>query len=306
MSQKICAIVFTCSPAAPHMSLDRVMHLQSLSEADVSPIPRWLKQGVALELKVSITIGEAAMLIASLREELAWEAIDVNCIEVTPLRRKQLQIADMDSTIIQQECIDEIAAFAGVGEKVSDITERAMRGEIDFEGALRERVGLLKGLRKDQLQRAMEERIELTHGAMALVSTMKANGAYCALVSGGFRFFTSRIRQVVGFDEDRSNTLLFDGDELNGKVADPILGREAKLQRLDEILDEREISADACVAVGDGANDLAMIERAGLGVAFRAKPIVAEQANAQINHCDLTGLLYLQGYTEDDIVVSTS
>lgn len=306
MSQKICAIVFTCSPAAAHMSLHRVMHLQSISKAGVSPIPRWLKPGVALELQVSITIDEAAILIASLREELASEAMDVNCIEVTALRRKQLLIADMDSTIIQQECIDEIAAFAGVGEKVSDITERAMRGEIDFEGALRERVGLLKGLRKDQLQMAMEERIELTHGAKALVGTMKANGAYCALVSGGFRFFTSKIRQVVGFDEDRSNTLLFEGDELNGKVADPILGREAKLQRLNEILDEREISADACVAVGDGANDLDMIERAGLGVAFRAKPIVAGQANAQINHCDLTGLLYLQGYTEDDIVFSTS
>ena len=281
------------------------MDLQCISEAEVSPIPRWLKQGVALELQVSITTGEAATLIASLRKELASEATDVNCIEVSPGRRKQLLIADMDSTIIQQECIDEIAAFAGVGQKVSDITERAMRGEIDFDGALRERVGLLKGLRKEQLERVIEERIELTQGAKALVSTMKTNGAYCALVSGGFRFFTSRIKQEVGFDEDRSNTLLFDGDELNGKVADPILGREAKLARLNEILDERALSAEVCLAVGDGANDLAMIERAGLGVAFRAKPIVAAQADAQINHCDLTGLLYLQGYTEDDIVVST-
>jgi len=305
MSQKLRAIVFTCSPALPSLSLDRIMSLPSLVLGDVAPSPRWLKPNVALELQTSISADEVTTVIAALRDELSGESIDVNCIDVGPERRKKLLIADMDSTIIQQECIDEVAAFAGVGEEVSGITERAMLGEIDFDGALRERVGLLKGLDQDDLQRVFDERIRLTDGAEALVGTMKAHGAYCALVSGGFRFFTSRIKQIVGFDEDHSNTLVFDDARLSGSVKNPILGREAKLERLEVIQREREISSASSLAVGDGANDLAMIERAGLGVAFRAKPIVAEKADADIRHCDLTGLLYLQGYSEDDIISTT-
>ncbi|MEM7749943.1 MAG: phosphoserine phosphatase SerB [Pseudomonadota bacterium] len=281
------------------------MALQALEQEAMTPNPRWLKPGVALELQVSISEDRVAMLIASLRDELSGQPIDVNCVDVGAQRRKKLLIADMDSTIIEQECIDEVAAFAGVGGQVSHITERAMRGEIGFEGALRERVGLLKGLAEADLDRVIAERISISDGARTLVNTMKAHGAYCALVSGGFRFFTSQIRQRVGFDEDRSNVLLFKEGKLSGEVAEPILGREAKLERLEAILAERSINPEASLAVGDGANDLAMIERAGLGVAFRAKPIVAEKADADIRHCDLTGLLYLQGYTENQFVDST-
>ncbi len=306
MSHMPRAIVFTCSPAAPCLSLDRILALKGLSLVGALPDPNWLKPSIALELQVSISADVVATVIAALRDELSRESIDVNCIDVGPDRRKKLLIADMDSTIIQQECIDEIAAFAGVGEQVSQITERAMRGEVDFDGALRERVGLLRGLQEVDLHSVIDERLQLTGGAKALVQTMKAHGAYCALVSGGFRFFTSRIRQLVGFDEDHANTLVFDDDQLTGTVQDPILGREAKLQRLNAILNERNLRPSASLAVGDGANDLAMIERAGLGVAFRAKPIVAAQADAEIRHCDLTGLLYLQGYTEDEIVISTT
>ncbi len=306
MPQKLCAIVFTCSPASPCLSLDRLMALPALTREAMSPNPRWLKPGVALELQVSILDDKVAMLIASLRNELGGEPIDVNCVDVGAQRRKKLLIADMDSTIIEQECIDEVAAFAGVGDRVSQITERAMRGEIGFEGALRERVGLLKGLAESDLDRVIKERISITDGARMLVGTMKANGAYCALVSGGFRFFTSQIKQLVGFDEDRSNVLLFEDGKLSGEVDNPVLGREAKLERLEAIMGDKSLTPEDCLAVGDGANDLAMIERAGLGVAFRAKPIVAEQADADIRHCDLTGLLYLQGYTESQFVDSTS
>ncbi|HWU12386.1 MAG TPA: phosphoserine phosphatase SerB [Caulobacter sp.] len=217
-------------------------------------------------------------------------------------RRKRLLIADMDSTIINVECLDELADFAGVKDKVSEITERAMRGELAFEGALRERVGMLKGLSVDALQACYDDRVKLNPGARTLVRTMAENGARCALVSGGFTFFTSRVAQAAGFHLNRANTLIEEGGQLTGTVGDPILGKEAKLAALQEETAALGLTPADALAVGDGANDLAMIEVAGLGVAYRAKPIVAAQAHAKVDHADLTALLYFQGYTTAEFV----
>ena len=217
-------------------------------------------------------------------------------------RRKRLLIADMDSTIINVECIDELADFAGVKARVSEITERAMRGELDFEAALRERVAMLKGLPLVDLQRAYDERVQLNPGARTLVRTMTVHGAKAFLVSGGFSFFTRRVAEAAGFDANRANTLIEAGDVLAGTVGEPILGREAKLAALQEEAANLGVPLSATLAVGDGANDLAMIEAAGLGVAYRAKPIVAAQAHAKVDHTDLTSLLYFQGYRASEFV----
>jgi phosphoserine phosphatase len=217
-------------------------------------------------------------------------------------RRKRLLIADMDSTIINVECLDELADFAGVKDKVSEITERAMRGELAFEGALRERVGMLKGLSVDALQACYDDRVKLNPGARTLVRTMAEHGARCALVSGGFTFFTVRVAQAAGFHLNRANTLIEAGGRLTGTVGDPILGKEAKLAALQEETAALGLTPADALAVGDGANDLAMIEAAGLGVAYRAKPIVAAQAHAKVDHADLTALLYFQGYTAAEFV----
>ena len=217
-------------------------------------------------------------------------------------RRKRLLIADMDSTIINVECLDELADFAGVKAQVSEITERAMRGELAFEGALRERVGMLKGLSVDALQACYDDRVRLNPGARTLVRTMAENGARCALVSGGFTFFTSRVAEAAGFHLNRANTLIEEGGKLVGQVGDPILGKEAKLAALQEETSALGLTPADALAVGDGANDLAMIEAAGLGVAYRAKPIVAAQAHAKIDHADLTALLYFQGYKAAEFV----
>ena len=219
-------------------------------------------------------------------------------------RRKTLFVADMDSTIIGCECLDELADMAGLKPRIAAITERAMRGEIAFEPALRERVGLLKGLRLDALEHTMRERVKLNPGAMELVATMRRHGAATLLVSGGFTFFTLRVAQQAGFDEQQANVLLNDGEHLTGKVKEPILGREAKLAALEEAAAARSLEFEQTLAVGDGANDLAMIQRAGLGVAYHAKPIVAEAAGARIDHGDLKALLYLQGYRDDEIVTA--
>ncbi len=215
-------------------------------------------------------------------------------------RRKRLLIADMDSTIISVECLDELADFAGVKDQVSEITERAMRGELAFEGALRERVGMLKGLATTALQTCFDERVRLNPGAETLVKTMAAHGARCALVSGGFTFFTSRVAQAAGFHLNRANTLIEADDALTGEVGDPILGKEAKLAALNEETAALGLTPADALAVGDGANDLAMIEAAGLGVAYRAKPIVAARAHAKVDHADLTALLYFQGYRAEE------
>lgn len=217
-------------------------------------------------------------------------------------RRKKLFLADMDSTMIGQECIDELADAVGLKAHVSAITERAMRGEIAFEPALRERVALLKGLPADVVERMIAERITFTSGGKALVRTMRKAGAYTALVSGGFTVFTGPISAAIGFDMHRSNTLVIEDGRFAGAVADPILGREAKRETLIDLRTARGLSATETLAVGDGANDLAMLGEAGLGVAFRAKPIVAEAAHARIDHTDLRTLLYAQGYRDEEIV----
>ncbi len=215
-------------------------------------------------------------------------------------RQKRMLLADMDSTMIQQECIDELADEAGVGDFVKDITARAMNGELDFEGALIERVGLLKGLDESVIAKVLDTRITLMPGGKALLATMKANGAYAALVSGGFTAFTAHVAERLGFDETRANTLLVDGGTLSGDVARPILGREAKVQALKEITARLGLSHDDVMAVGDGANDLGMLGLAGAGVALHAKPSVAAECDIRINHGDLTALLYIQGYAKPD------
>lgn len=234
-----------------------------------------------------------------LEAALAGRATDV-CVQPSEGRRKRLLIADMDSTIIGCECIDELADFAGVKAQVAEITERAMRGELAFEGTLRERVAMLKGLGLDMLQTCFDDRVRLNPGARTLVRTMAAQGARCVLVSGGFTFFTSRVMAAAGFHANRANTLGDDGAVLTGLVGEPILGREAKLTALREETAALGLTPAEALAVGDGANDLAMIEVAGLGVAYRAKPVVAEKAHAKVDHTDLTALLYFQGYRAED------
>jgi len=217
-------------------------------------------------------------------------------------RRKKMLLADMDSTMIQQECIDELADEAGVGARVKDITARAMNGELDFEGALTERVGLLKGLSESVIDRVLDERITLMPGGRELVATMRANGAYAALVSGGFTAFTARVAAQLGFNENRANTLLAEDGKLTGKAGRPILGKQAKVDALKEITERLHLSEHEVLAVGDGANDLGMLTRAGTGVALHAKPAVAAQCDIRINHGDLTALLYIQGYARDAFV----
>jgi phosphoserine phosphatase len=259
----------------------------------------WLSRGLALDLPAPA--GDHAPIEAALRAAIGIEPIDVAVIPAEG-RRKSLLIADMDSTIIGCECIDELADFAGVKAEVSDITERAMRGELDFPAALRRRVALLSGLKLAMLQRTYDERVRLNPGARILVRTMRANGAVTALVSGGFTFFSSRVAEAAGFEISRANILLEQGDTLTGTVAEPIVGREAKLAMLNELKLSRGIADTATLAIGDGANDLAMIEAAGLGVAYRAKPIVAAAARARIVHADLTALLYFQGYDDSAFI----
>lgn len=252
----------------------------------------------ALDLIVDGEAGAVRGIAAAAIEGLAADA----CAQPLAGRRKRLLVADMDSTIIGCECLDELADFAGLKADISAITERAMRGELPFEGALRERVGMLKGLGRDALARAYAERVRLNPGARTMVRTMAGHGARCVLVSGGFTYFTQRVAQAAGFHDDRANTLIFDGDVLSGAVGEPILGREAKLAALKEEAAGLGVPLTATLAIGDGANDLAMIEAAGLGVAYRAKPVVAAQADAKVDHADLTALLYFQGYTESEFV----
>lgn len=234
-------------------------------------------------------------------EALDGRAVDL-CAQSPEGRRKRLLVADMDSTIIGCECLDELADYAGRKAEIAEITERAMRGELEFEGALRERVGMLKGLSAQALQRCYDERVRLNPGARTLVRTMVRNGARCVLVSGGFTYFTSRVAEAAGFQADRANTLGEAGGLLTGTVGEPILGREAKLAALRAEAEALGLTPAAAVAIGDGANDLAMIKAAGLGVAYRAKPVVAAEAGARVDHADLTAVLYFQGYRFEDFV----
>ncbi len=231
------------------------------------------------------------------------QALEVDLVVVPNQgRRKKMLLADMDSTMIQQECIDELAEEAGVGAHVRDITARAMNGELDFEAALRERVGLLKGLPEIVIGTVLSERITLMPGGKSLLATMKAQGAYTALVSGGFTAFTAQVADALGFNENRANTLLAERGVLTGVVAEPILGKQAKVDALVEITQARGLLESEVIAVGDGANDLGMLHRAGMGVALHAKPVVAAQCEVRVNFGDLTALLYIQGYAKNDFV----
>ena len=259
----------------------------------------WLAPGIACDLGF-------AGLTAAQTEEIARQTIGTRAVDLYagPMagRRKALLIADMDSTIITLECIDELADFAGIKHEIAAITERAMRGELDFEQALTERIARMKGLPRTDLERCHAERVRLMAGARTLVRTMSAHGAFTALVSGGFTFFTERVAAMAGFTVQRANILLFEDDRLAG-VARPILGAEAKLHALEEFRTAQSLGPAETLAVGDGANDIPMIQAAGLGVAYHAKPKTAAAARARVDHGDLTALLYFQGYRQADFVI---
>jgi len=260
--------------------------------------PVWLAQGRAVDVPFP---DDAAAVRDAARFAFGGRGVDINVVPAVN-RRKKLLIADMDSTIINCEVVDELADFAHRRAEVAAITARAVNGEIEFAAAVRERVALLEGLPVDRIARVYAERIRLNPGARALVATMRAAGAYTMLVSGGFTVFTERIAADAGFDFHSGNRLIDDDRALTGEVAEPVHGREAKLATLKRVAAERGLELADALAVGDGANDLDMIRAAGLGVAYRAKPIVATAAAATVAHGDLTALLYLQGYREAEIV----
>ncbi len=284
-------LVLISNPATPRLDEAHVKQATEVLRANGATVgnPEWLAPGIACDLPFE---GSAV--------EIPLPGIDTVVVPAL-MRRKKLLVADMESTIIENEMLDELADFLGLREKIAAITARAMNGEIDFAGALRERVGLLKGLPVARLDEAAK-RIRYTPGAATLVATMKKHGAVCALVSGGFTYFTSKVRQALGFDLDAANALRHDGQKLSGDVEPPILGKEAKLATLDRLCVERQVPVGEAMTVGDGANDLPMLQAAGLGVAFHAKPVVAAQVAARITHGDLTALLYLQGYRRSDFV----
>lgn len=257
----------------------------------------WLAQGIACEIiapKSTDPVSDAKALLGD-------KAIDAVLVP-SANRRKKLLIADMDSTMINEECIDELADALGLKDQVAEITTRTMNGELEFSEALDIRVALLKGLKQKTIEEVRREHITLAPGGRVLVHTMKTHGAYTALISGGFTFFADHFAKRIGFEEARANVLEFDGDVLTGTVEKPIVDKDTKLHRLKELIAEKDISMEQTLAVGDGANDLAMLQAAGFGVALHAKPVVAAQANIVIDHGDLTALLYLQGYSDEEFV----
>lgn len=256
----------------------------------------WLGEGEAADIPFQSLAAEQA--IAAARAALGDAPLDM-IAQPRAGRRKALLLADMDSTIVTTETLDEIAAFAGLKEKVAAITARAMNGELDFHAALRERVAMLQGLDAGALEKVWAE-TELMPGAATLIATMRAQGAHTALVSGGFTFFTARVAERVGFHEHHANTLLIEAGQLTGAVGEPILDKDTKLATLKRLAAQLGVGLDAAASVGDGANDLPMLQAAGLGVAFRAKPSVAAAARHRVTHGDLTALLYAQGIRRDD------
>jgi phosphoserine phosphatase len=264
--------------------------------------PQWLEPAIAADIIFAPDEDRRTLHIA-LREALAGLPVDF-ILQPLAARRKKLLVADMDSTMIAQECLDELADMVGIKPHVAAITQRAMQGEIAFEPALRERVALLRGLNVDVVPKIITERVTLMPGAKILVETMRAHGAYTALVSGGFTLFTREIAQMLGFHTHRANELIIAEGKLTGLIKEPVLGMAAKRTVLDELRADLNILPEETLAVGDGANDLAMLEQAGLGVAFHAKPAVAAAAHARIDHCDLTALLFAQGYRRADFRAS--
>jgi len=282
------------APTARTLDPTLVENLRSAWGGDAT---NWLSVGEAAEFTVaSLPDNQWAVW-----DDLQGMGIDL-ILQPETGRKKVVLLADMDSTMIEQECIDELAAEAGVGEKVVEITARAMNGELDFDAALIERVGLMTGLDVAVIDKVLNDRITLMSGAKTLLATMKSNGAYCALVSGGFTAFTAKVASELGFDENRANELIVENHKLSGDVKRPILGRAAKVNALNEIIQRHGLTASDVLAVGDGANDLGMLGIAGTGVALHAKPSVAAQCDVRVNHGDLTALLYLQGYGRDAFI----
>ena len=300
-----CVATLISNPAAP--SLDAAAIDRARGALPSAQAPIWLDPGVAADIPFTgggenTQAKDQRALAERVRATLAGAPVDV-VLQGAAGRRKQLFLADMDSTMIGQECIDELADFVGVKQQVAAITERAMRGEIEFAPALRERVALLKGLPASVADKVIAERIHLTPGARTLVATLRKNGTYTCLVTGGFTLFTHRVAAMIGFDENRANRLtVIDGHTLAGQVAEPIFGRDGKRAALIELRQEFGLKPEETMAAGDGANDLDMIFEAGLGVAYHAKPKVAEAAAARIDHADLTALLYIQGYRRAEFV----
>jgi phosphoserine phosphatase len=287
-------LVLISSTAYPALNDGAIRNAADVLRAQGATVgtPEWLAPEIACDLPFDGTARPVAMT-----------AIDSVVVPAAG-RRKKLLVADMESTMIDNEMLDELADFLGLRERIAAITARAMNGEIDFAGALKERVGLLKGLPVAKLDEAAR-RIRYTPGGATLVATMKKHGVLCALVSGGFTYFTSIVRRALGFDTDAANVLGHNGTTLSGTVEPPILGKEAKLATLQRLAAERRLEADETLSVGDGANDLPMLKAAGLGVAFHAKPAVAAEVPAHIDHGDLRALLYLQGYRRSDFVERT-